>query len=78
MQPDDINVLIGHNLRGIRIARGMTQAQLALLCEGGLSSQQISKYELGIDQVSGSRLVEFANILTCNLIDFFEGVDSDA
>jgi transcriptional regulator with XRE-family HTH domain len=70
----DIDITMGQNLRGLRAVRGLSQAELGAKCEDGLSAQQISKYELGDNQISCSRLVEFARIMGCNILDFFKGV----
>lgn len=71
---NEIDVTIGFNLHNMRKARGMTQAALGGACEDGISSQQISKYELGENSINCTRLVEFAKILRYNLLDFFDGV----
>lgn len=75
--PRDIDAMMGLNLRGLRAVRGLSQADLGAACEAPLSAQQISKYELGENQISCSRLVEFARIMGCNLLDFFRGVKTD-
>lgn len=71
---DNIDVIIGRNIHIMRTSRGMTQTQLGALCEDKISSQQISKYERGENALSCARLVEFAGIFDCKLLDFFDGV----
>lgn len=72
--PHNIDAAMGKNLRGLRTMRGLAQADLGHYCEDKLSAQQISKYELGENQISCSRLVEFTRILDCKVMDFFKGV----
>jgi transcriptional regulator with XRE-family HTH domain len=71
-----IDAIIGTNLHTRRVARGMTQAELGRICN--ISPQQISKYELGEDQVCCERLVQFSNILKYPVTDFFDGVAKTA
>lgn len=72
--PNEIDNIIGLNLLRIRAAKGLTQKELGALCHDGLSSQQISKYELGGDQVSAERLIDLSRVLECNVTDFFHGI----
>lgn len=69
-----IDAIIGRNIRLLRTTRGMTQAALGAACHDHLSSQQVSKYELGENQLGCTRLVEFGRILDFPIINFFEGV----
>ena len=69
-----IDVQVGQNLARIRVLRGMSQQVLGEACQDGLSAQQVSKYELGINQVSASRLVELATILRVQVMDLLEGL----
>ena len=78
MQPHDIDVVMGKNLRGLRAVHGFSQAELGAKCEDGLSAQQISKYEQGKDSMSCLRLVEFAKILRYEITDFFSGAKTHA
>jgi transcriptional regulator with XRE-family HTH domain len=71
-QPTDVDAHVGMRLRSLREAAGFTQAELAE--QMGFSFQQLQKYERGINRVSASRLVEFANVLKVPLASFFEGV----
>jgi len=74
----DIDIQLGINLRGIRtVERSMTQAELGAKCTDKLSPQQISKYENGEDQISAARLVDFARVFGCNILDFFKGIKTN-
>lgn len=70
----EIDKVIGLNIRERRTACGMTQAQLGAKMPLGLSSQQISEYELGNHSLSCHRLADIADILGCSLVDLFDGV----
>jgi len=68
--PDPIDVHVGKRLRMRRNLAGMSQEQLALLCD--LTFQQIQKYERGINRMGASRLYQFARILRVPVGYFFE------
>lgn len=78
MQQHSVDAVMGQNLRGLRAVSGLSQAELGARCDDHLSSQQISKYELGDNAISCARLVEFAGILKCGVLDFFKGVTPHA
>lgn len=63
---------VGANLRNIRIARGLTQQQLAQ--EIGLTFQQLQKYEHGKNRISASVLYEISKILEVFIEEFFAGL----
>lgn len=67
-----IDVIVGQNLRAIRVKNGLSQEQLADAV--GVSFQQIQKYECGKNRISASRLVEMANSLGVELEEMFFGV----
>jgi len=60
-RPDAVDVAVGSNLRLWRIARGLSQSQLAKRL--GVTFQQVQKYEVGGNRVSTGRLVKAAGIL---------------
>ncbi len=69
LNSDDL--VIGHNLRRLRLARGMSQMAVA---EGlGLTFQQVQKYEKGRNRLSGSRMVQICNLLGCAPDELFVG-----
>lgn len=76
---NEIDVVIGQNLRNLRILMDMSQEMLA--SKVGITFQQIQKYEKGVNRISASRLLEFASILGVDLKVFYRGVldqDNDA
>lgn len=70
----EIEKQIGGRIRAARLLAGLSQealaAKLAIGNPGGLTFQQVQKYENGINRVSVSRLVEIAQI-TGQPISFF-------
>jgi transcriptional regulator with XRE-family HTH domain len=66
-----IDVHVGLRIRQRRILLGMTQERLGAAV--GLSFQMVQKYEVGINGISASRLVELANALDVPPSLFFEG-----
>ena len=60
-RPDAVDVAVGRNLRLWRVARGLSQSQLAKRL--GVTFQQVQKYEIGGNRVSMGRLVKAAGIL---------------
>jgi transcriptional regulator with XRE-family HTH domain len=74
-QPDPIDVDVGRRIRVQRLARGMTQTQLATMI--GVTFQQVQKYERGTNRVGASRLQSIAHVLGVSVSFFFEGPSSD-
>ncbi len=72
---DHRDVIIGTNLRSARHVSEYTLEQLA--GELNISSQQIQKYEKGINRVSAAMLYEIAAILKFPIIFFYSGLESD-
>lgn len=65
----DVDAVIGHNLKIMRTARGLSQESLAEAL--GLTFQQIQKYENGTNRMSASRLYGTALVLKVDFSDFF-------
>ena len=59
--PDKIDVEVGRRIRMERLARGLTQTELA--DHLGLTFQQVQKYEKGVNRVGAGRLAKIADIL---------------
>jgi transcriptional regulator with XRE-family HTH domain len=72
-RPSPVDVAVGRNVRLWRIARGLSQADLAKRL--GITFQQVQKYEIGANRMSTGRLVKAAAILGVPMSAFFEGVD---
>jgi transcriptional regulator with XRE-family HTH domain len=68
----DVEVLIGERIRSRRIQAKISQETLGRAL--GITFQQIQKYEKGANRVSAGALLKIAEVLECNVMDFFEGV----
>lgn len=66
-----IDEVVGRNIRIHRLAKGLSQTNLAN--ELGLTFQQIQKYEKGTNRVGSGRLYQIASILGVDLMSLFEG-----
>ena len=73
-RPDAVDVAVGINVRTWRIARGMSQAELAERL--GITFQQVQKYEIGHNRMSTGRLAKAAVILGVPLSALFHGADA--
>ena len=75
-RPSFIDIAVGRNVRIWRMAKGLSQAQLANRL--GVTFQQIQKYEVGANRLGIGRLVRLAAILgipIAALFDDAEGAD---
>lgn len=72
-KPDPVDVLVGQNIKLHRLAKSMSQEDLAHRL--GLTFQQLQKYERGINRVGGGRLFRIASILGIEIGNFFEGAE---
>jgi transcriptional regulator with XRE-family HTH domain len=68
----DVETLIGDRIRSRRLQVRVSQEPLSKAL--GLTFQQVQKYEKGTNRVSAGRLLKIAEVLQCNVMDFFEGV----
>jgi transcriptional regulator with XRE-family HTH domain len=59
-------------VRDRRVALGLTQQQLAELV--GVTCQQASKYEKGVNRISAGRLLAVARALGVDVAHFYEGL----
>ena len=64
--------ILGHRLRQIREAQGLSQEKLAK--EIGVVFQQIQKYESGINRMSCSLLLKMLEVMHISIIDFFADI----
>lgn len=76
-KPDPADVHVGQRIAQLRIARGLTQSDLARRA-GPLTFQQFQKYESGANRVSASRLLQVAVALGVPVAYFFEGLPGAA
>ncbi|MCP3439814.1 helix-turn-helix domain-containing protein [Bradyrhizobium sp. CCGUVB14] len=69
-QRDTFDRIIGANMRRLRLARDMSQAELGAYLP--VTSRQIQKYERAISRVAAADLARLAFALRCRLEDFFK------
>lgn len=69
----ETDVVIGSNLRRLRISRSMSLASLAESL--GVTFQQIQKYETGLNRIAVSTLIDMCRSLECEFQDFVVGLD---
>ena len=68
--PNKTDVYIGKRIKMQRLARGLSQTDVASRL--GITFQQIQKYERGTNRVGAGRLQEMANLLGVTPAFFFE------
>jgi transcriptional regulator with XRE-family HTH domain len=66
---------IGKNLRALRLAKDITQCELAKAI--GTSHQQVNKYERGTNAINPDRMIRIAKALNCTINDFYRGAFDD-
>lgn len=71
--PDQIDVLVGANIKRIRLTCSMTQEFVAN--QMGITFQQFQKYESARNRISASRLKHLSDVLQCSILDFYDGAD---
>ena len=72
IEPDQIDKLIGANLKKFRLERRLTLVNVA---NGvGVTYQQIQKYESGDNRTTSSMLYNLGIFLNVNIGDFYDGV----
>lgn len=72
-KPNRLDVIIGQNLKLLRLACGMSQQKLANRV--GLTFQQVQKYEQALNRVSASKLYELAQVFQVPVSRFYHGLD---
>lgn len=75
---NNIDITIGSNLSRLRTVAGFSQKTFGNACTPAISSQQVSKYELGENAATGARILDFAAVLRCSPRDLLEGVGTGA
>jgi transcriptional regulator with XRE-family HTH domain len=68
----ELEARIGERIRSRRIRARVSQESLGKPL--GITFQQIQKYEKGTNRVSAGRLLKIAEVLECDVMDFFEGL----
>jgi transcriptional regulator with XRE-family HTH domain len=74
--PNDTDLLVGRNLRKLRLDAGLTLQDLAQ--QIGVSHQQLQKYETGSNRLSVGMLPVIAKALGAEIMEFFEDADQPA
>src|SRR6202012_3606044 len=69
--PQTVDKIVGRNVRIYRLAKGLSQTDLAN--DLGITFQQIQKYEKGTNRVGSGRLFEISTILGISVLTLFEG-----
>ena len=72
-RPSSIDIAVGRNVRIWRMAKGLSQAQLANRL--GVTFQQVQKYEVGSNRIGTGRLVKLAAILRIPIAALFDGTE---
>lgn len=72
-KPSSLDIIVGRNVRIWRMAKGLSQSQLASRL--GVTFQQIQKYEVGSNRIGTGRLVKIAGTLGVPISMLFEGAD---
>jgi transcriptional regulator with XRE-family HTH domain len=71
--PDPVDALVGGNIRLQRLAKKISQGELAEHL--GVTSQQVQKYERGANRVTAGRLLRLTDIFDIPLTTLFDGVN---
>jgi transcriptional regulator with XRE-family HTH domain len=69
--PTLVDIAVGRNVRVWRMARGLSQTDLANRV--GVTFQQVQKYEAGANRISMGRLKKIAKVLGVHLTTLFQG-----
>jgi transcriptional regulator with XRE-family HTH domain len=69
--PDAIDVLVGCDIRLQRMAKRLSQTDLAERI--GVTFQQVQKYEKGVNRIGSGRLVRIAEILEVPVMTLLDG-----
>ena len=71
--PNEIDRLVGSQMRARRMLIGMSQEQLGEAL--GITVPQVQKYEKGVNRIGASRLHKIAGVLDVPVTYFFEAHD---
>lgn len=72
--PSPVDATVGRNVRIWRMAKGLSQAELADRI--GVTFQQLQKYEVGANRIGTGRLVKVAAVLGVPIAALFEGANA--
>jgi transcriptional regulator with XRE-family HTH domain len=71
----DVDALVGERVRSRRLQAKMSQAKLGEAI--GVTFQQIQKYEKGANRIGSGRLFKIAEVLQCDITEFYDSVRND-
>jgi transcriptional regulator with XRE-family HTH domain len=71
----DVDALVGERVRSRRLQAKMSQAKLGEAI--GVTFQQVQKYEKGTNRIGSGRLFKIAEVLQCDVTEFYETVRKD-
>ncbi|MGE6743656.1 helix-turn-helix domain-containing protein [Allorhizobium pseudoryzae] len=74
MKDQELNLAIGKQLRMVRSARGLTQAELGE--EIGVTFQQIQKYENGTNRLSVAIMLRLCRFMDVDAGEFVSGISA--
>lgn len=72
-QPVEADLIVGQNLRKLRIDNNVTLSELAAAI--GVSHQQLQKYETGANRISAGNLFQIAEQFSVPVDALFEGLE---
>jgi transcriptional regulator with XRE-family HTH domain len=67
---DDLDVMVGHRLRALRLQRGLSRRALGAAI--GVSVAEIGQFEDGLTRVGAARLMRLAEALEVHISAFFD------
>lgn len=76
MDKIEAKIIFGENIKKLRLARGMSQEELAKAL-GYENRSSINKIELGKNDMPRNKIVKAAQVLGVSPLQFFEGSDSE-
>lgn len=72
----DTRLIIGWNLRRLRVEKGLSQERLAL--ESGIDRAYVGRVERGSENVTVSTLEAFTTVLGVRVSELFRDIDPNA
>lgn len=73
MEPTPFTITLGQNLKRLRLRRGWTAKVTA--AKMGMSLDDVFKIENGSRMPSPDKIMQAVEVLNCNLLDIFAGLD---
>lgn len=71
-----ISLIVGRKIRELRLHHSLTTRQLAH--SAGISQQQMSRYERGVNRIHVDVLYSLSLVFGCKINDFFSDIPSPA